>query len=121
MVSSVKTLFATHQKKSDFRPEDPGIPHQTEACQKVVTYVDQCRRVLDQSLDGKNLELVLLEFGIRLQRVIYEHIQQFVISEIGWFVLFAFLSFTFSLSCHLYLSSSLSPSRPSCRCNEHNL
>ena len=83
MVGSVKNYLAVHQKKTDYRPEDMGVPQQTEACHKVVTYVMECRRVLDQSLDGKNLEVVLLEFGIRLQRVIFEHIQQFVISENG--------------------------------------
>ena len=39
--------------------------------------------MLRSSLDGKNLEVVLLEFGIRLHRVIYDHIQQFSINEIG--------------------------------------
>ena len=83
MVGSVKSYLAAYQKKTDYRPEDMGVPQQTEACHKVVSYVMECRRVLDQSLDGKNLEVVLLEFGIRLQRVIFEHIQQFVISENG--------------------------------------
>ena len=86
MVGAVKSYFSTYQKKTDFRPDDPGVPGQTEACQKVVSYVVECRRVFDQSLDGKNLEVILLEFGIRLQRVIYDHVQQFVISENGWFV-----------------------------------
>ena len=35
------------------------------------------------SLDGKNLELVLHEFGSRLHRVIYEHLQGFIINESG--------------------------------------
>ena len=39
--------------------------------------------MLRNSLDGKNLEVVLLEFGVRLHRVIYEHIQLFTISEGG--------------------------------------
>ncbi len=39
--------------------------------------------MLKTSLDGKNLEVVLLELGIRLHRVIYEHLQQFTVSEIG--------------------------------------
>jgi recyclin-1 len=83
MVSSIKSYLSTFQKKTDFKPEDLGMPEQTEACQKVVVYVVECRRVFDQSLDGKNLEVVLLEFGMRIQRVIYDHIQQFVISENG--------------------------------------
>jgi len=52
----------------------------------VVTYVGECYKVLRSSLDGKNLEVVLLEFGIRLHRVIYDHIQQFSINEMGMWV-----------------------------------
>ena len=89
MVSTVKTTLSVHQKRLDFRPEDPGVPQQTDACQKIIVYIDECRQVLDQSLDGKNLDLVLLEFGIRLQRVIYEHIQQFVINESGRYYIVA--------------------------------
>ena len=48
-----------------------------------MTYVGECYKVLRSSLDGKNLEVVLLEFGIRLHRVIYDHIQQFSINEMG--------------------------------------
>lgn len=83
MVGSIKSYLATFQKKIDFRPDDQAVPGQTEACQKVVGYIIECRRVFDQSLDGKNLEVVLLEFGIRIQRVIYDHIQQYVVSETG--------------------------------------
>ena len=83
MVGSIKSYLTTFQKKTDFRPDDQAVPGQTEACQKVVGYIVECRRVFDQSLDGKNLEVVLLEFGIRIQRVIYDHIQQYVVSETG--------------------------------------
>ena len=87
MVGTIKNFLSTYQKKTDFRPDDMGVPAQTEACQNVVVYVLECHRVFDQSLDGKNLEVVLLEFGIRIQRVIYEHVQQFVISENGLFMM----------------------------------
>lgn len=83
MVTSMKNYLSAYQKKTDFKPDDMALPGQTEACQKVVAYLVECRRVLDQSLDGKNLEVVLLEFGVRLQRVIYDHVQQFIISENG--------------------------------------
>ncbi len=46
-------------------------------------YIEECSRVLRTSLDGKNLEVVLLELGIRLHRLVYEHLQQFTVSEIG--------------------------------------
>lgn len=95
MVSSIKSFLTNYQKKTDFRPDDLMVSEQTEACHKVVNYIVECRRVFDQALDGKNLEVVLLEFGIRIQRVIYEHIQQFVVSETGMYVYMNLLS----LSC----------------------
>ena len=83
MITTIKNLLFANQKKTDFKPDDPGVPQQTKASQEVVVYMDQCRKVLDQSLDGKNLEVVLLEFGIRVQQVIYEHIQMFTINDNG--------------------------------------
>ena len=83
MVGTIKNFLSSCQKKTDFKPDDMALPALTDACQKVVAYIMECRRVLDMSLDGKNLEVVLLEFGIRIQRVIYDHVQQFVISENG--------------------------------------
>lgn len=35
------------------------------------------------TLDGKNIECVLLELGIRLHRVIYEHLMQFSYNSAG--------------------------------------
>ena len=58
--------------------------------------------MFDQSLDGKNLEVVLLEFGIRIQRVIYDHVQQFVISENG-----EFSCTCISVPCHGWFSLSV--------------
>ena len=46
-------------------------------------YIGECCQVLRLSLDGKNLEVVLMELGVRLHRVIYEYIQQFTINELG--------------------------------------
>ena len=97
MVGTIKNFLSSCQKKTDFKPDDMTVPGQTEACQKVVSYIMECRRVLDQSLDGKNLEVVLLEFGIRIQRVIYDHVQQFVISENGTCVLYSIHHFQFRI------------------------
>ena len=109
MVNAIKNFLSAYQKKTDFKPDDLvlAVPGQTEACQKLVSYVMECRRVFDQSLDGKNLEVVLLEFGIRIQRVIYDHVQQFVISENG--VCFDYIEFRVyrTLSLSLSLSQEL--------------
>ena len=37
------------------------------------------------SLDGKNLEVVLAEFGCEIYGVLYEHIQHFAVSDTGAF------------------------------------
>ena len=39
--------------------------------------------MIDNSLDGKNREAVLIEFGTRLHRTIYEHVQQFTFNSAG--------------------------------------
>ena len=57
--------------------------HKLQACNRAVTYISDCCRVLKQSLDGKNLEIVLLELGVRLHQVVYEHVQQYTVNEIG--------------------------------------
>ncbi len=36
-----------------------------------------------ESLDGKNIEFVLTELGVRLHRVIYDHLQQFTYNSSG--------------------------------------
>ena len=40
--------------------------------------------MIHDSLDGKNREAVLMEFGTRLHRTIYEHIQQFTFNSTGY-------------------------------------
>jgi len=40
--------------------------------------------VIHDSLDGKNREAVMMEFGTRLHRTIYEHIQQFTFNSTGY-------------------------------------
>ena len=107
MVGTIKNFLSSCQKKTDFKPDDMALPGLTEACQKVVAYIMECRRVLDQSLDGKNLEVVLLEFGIRIQKVIYDHVQQFVISENGlcnYKITFNFTTLFFYIHLSLPLS-----------------
>ena len=47
-------------------------------------YACECYRVIHDSLDGKNREAVLMEFGTRLHRTVYEHIQQFTFNSIGY-------------------------------------
>lgn len=49
----------------------------------VVQYISSTIKRIKSCLDGKNAESVLLELGIRLHRVIYEHLQQFQFNSVG--------------------------------------
>ncbi|KAK2552863.1 Exocyst complex component 5 [Acropora cervicornis] len=63
-----KNILSTEQKKSDFRPEEHGLSF------------------IQDSLDGKNLESALTEFGTRIHRQIFEHLQQYQYTSIGGMV-----------------------------------
>ena len=54
-----------------------------QTCTKAVAYIEECTSVIKLSLDGKNQEVVLLEFGIRVHRVIYEMILTFTVNSAG--------------------------------------
>lgn len=54
-----------------------------QACLAVVQYISNTIKRIKSCLDGKNAESVLLELGIRLHRVIYEHLQQFQFNSVG--------------------------------------
>lgn len=53
------------------------------ACLRVVKFVNGQVDRIRECLDGKNIELVLLELGIRLHRTIYDHLQGFTYSSTG--------------------------------------
>ncbi len=54
-----------------------------QACEKVVKYIRSHIEPIKLGLDGKNVEAVLLEFGIRFHRVVYEHLQQYQYNSMG--------------------------------------
>jgi len=90
LVGWVKTILTSEQKKSDFNPPIPGKgmnaappTTSTTACNRVVKFVNYQVEKIKESLDGKNIEFVLYELGVRLHRVIYEHMQQFTYSSAG--------------------------------------
>ena len=73
----VKTILSTEQQKTDFNPvsEKLALNTSSSACLRVVKFVNYQVDHIRSSMDGKNLEMVLLELGLRLHRVIYEHLQ----------------------------------------------
>ena len=87
LVGWVKTILTTEQKKSDFNPptsvQSTYTTTSTIACNRVVRFVEYQVSKIRDSLDGKNIELVLYELGVRLHRIIYDHLQQFNYSDTG--------------------------------------
>lgn len=56
-------------------------PHQ--ACSKVCGYVSRQVEHVRKSMDGKNVDTVLTELGVRFHRLIHEHLQQYSYSSMG--------------------------------------
>lgn len=85
MIGQMKQILATEQKKTDFKPEDENnvIIQYTTACSKVCAYVSKQVERVRRSMDGKNVDTVLTELGVRFHRLIHEHLQQFSYSSMG--------------------------------------
>ncbi|XP_058791002.1 exocyst complex component 5 [Phymastichus coffea] len=84
IVGWVKVYLQTEQRKTDFKPETEMVDTlNTPACLTVCQYVSGMIRHIRDRLDGKGLENVLTELGIRFHRVIYEHLQQFQFNSAG--------------------------------------
>lgn len=54
-----------------------------QACSKVVKFIYGIHKNIRESLDGKNIDVVLTELGTRLHRVLFEHLQQFQYNSLG--------------------------------------
>uniref|UniRef100_F1SSM0 Exocyst complex component 5 n=1 Tax=Sus scrofa TaxID=9823 RepID=F1SSM0_PIG len=54
-----------------------------QACVKVCAYVRKQVEKIKNSMDGKNVDTVLMELGVRFHRLIYEHLQQYSYSCMG--------------------------------------
>ncbi|GAB6031799.1 hypothetical protein CHUAL_010201 [Chamberlinius hualienensis] len=86
IIGWIRFLLQTEQKKSDFKPEsDEGniMINATPACVKVVHFLESCIEKFRDSIDGKNVEITLLDMGTRFHRVVYEHLQQFQYNSDG--------------------------------------
>ncbi|XP_006864673.1 PREDICTED: exocyst complex component 5 isoform X2 [Chrysochloris asiatica] len=85
MIGQMKHILAAEQKKTDFKPEDTNnvMMQYTNACVKVCAYVRKQVEKIKNSMDGKNVDTVLMELGVRFHRLIYEHLQQYSYSCMG--------------------------------------
>lgn len=54
-----------------------------QACSAVVQYMSSTIKRIRDCLDGKNVESVMTELGIRFHRVIYDHLLQFQYNSAG--------------------------------------
>ena len=49
----------------------------------MVKYLNQQLDAIHFGLDGKNVDAVLTEFGVRFHRVVFEHLQQYQYNSMG--------------------------------------
>lgn len=83
IVGWIKVYLQTEQKKSDFKPETDVDTLASPACSAVVQYMSSTIKRIRDCLDGKNVESVMTELGIRFHRVIYDHLLQFQYNSAG--------------------------------------
>ncbi|WAR03182.1 EXOC5-like protein [Mya arenaria] len=81
----VRYILTSEQKKKDFLPDDDSVLAQmgTPASAKVVRFLSGQHSMIRDNMDGKNVEIVLLELGTRLHRIIYDHLTQFSYNSLG--------------------------------------
>ena len=81
----IKTILSTEQKKTDFNPVDTEdiLPAASTAAIKAVRWVAGITEKIRECLDGRNVEWVLQELGVRLHRTIYEHLMAFQFASAG--------------------------------------
>ena len=54
-----------------------------QACSSVVQYMNPLISQIKRAIDGDNLSTILQEFGVRLHRVVFDHLQQFQFNTAG--------------------------------------
>ncbi|CAH1958200.1 unnamed protein product [Acanthoscelides obtectus] len=80
----VKLYLQSEQKKSDFKPDtDDFDTVASPACKSVLNYVSGMIKEINTTLDGNNVSAVLQELGLRLHRVVYDHMLQFQYNTAG--------------------------------------
>ena len=88
MCNHLKFLLQTEQKKTDFKLELNEISNQcTLACAKVVKIFEMQIGKINSNLDGRNVNNVLRELGVKFHRCIYDHLFRFEYNEFGAYAL----------------------------------
>ncbi|KAB0803903.1 hypothetical protein PPYR_00873 [Photinus pyralis] len=84
IVTWVKLYLQAEQKKSDFKPEtDDFDTVASSACKTVGQYIRSIINQIQSNIDGNNVSALLQDFGLKLHRVIYDHMLQFQYNTAG--------------------------------------
>lgn len=72
-IAHIERILSREQKKSDFKPNpnDPPSLHASKACLQVCEFLKNQLHVITSSLDGKNVETYLIEFGTRTLKYVF--------------------------------------------------
>lgn len=84
VISWVKLYLQSEQKKTDYNKPDSDIDTLSSAaclhvCQHILPFIQQIKKCID----GENQKSILNEFGVRLHRVIYDHLQTMQFNTTG--------------------------------------
>lgn len=84
IVTWAKLYLQAEQKKSDFKPDtDDFDTVASPACKTVGQYIKSIINQIQANIDGNNVSALLQDLGIRLHRVIYDHMLQFQYNTAG--------------------------------------
>ncbi|KAI1143553.1 exocyst complex component Sec10 [Hypoxylon sp. FL0543] len=85
IVNWVSKSLAT-QKKLDFLPKDElSIIEslQTPTCTQICLFLSKCTKLINQAVDGANLEVFGNELALEIQRLLFEHFKKFKVNATG--------------------------------------
>ncbi|KAH7035353.1 exocyst complex component protein [Microdochium trichocladiopsis] len=74
------------QKKGDFLPRDDlvGIESlETGTCKSICDFLARATSLVEQTVDGQNLEVFASELALAVQRLVFEHFKKFKVNPTG--------------------------------------
>ncbi|XP_045471199.1 exocyst complex component 5 [Harmonia axyridis] len=80
----VKLYLQNEQKKNDFKPEtDDFDTVASSACKQVSQYITGVIKEISDNLDGSRVNQVLQDLGLKLYKIVYDHMLQFQYNTAG--------------------------------------
>uniref|UniRef100_A0A1A9X184 Exocyst complex component 5 n=1 Tax=Glossina brevipalpis TaxID=37001 RepID=A0A1A9X184_9MUSC len=83
VIAWVKLYLQNEQKKTDYKPDTDVDTISSAACLHIVQNLQSIIKQIKTCIDGENQKNVLREFGIRLHRVVYDHLQTMQFNTAG--------------------------------------